>query len=63
MFDIFLVLLVIAVLYYHMTHCGKCKFWNTRCELCNYGKEHGKINKEVLKDMKKIEEKYKHENI
>lgn len=59
MLDAFLVILILTVLYYHMTHCGKCKFWNTRCDLCNYGKMHGGINKEVLKDMRELEEKKK----
>lgn len=59
MFDIFLVLLVLAALYYHMTHCGKCKFWNTRCDLCDYGKRHGEINKKVIEEMKELEEKHK----
>jgi len=59
MFDTFLVILILAALYYHMTHCGKCKFWNTRCDLCNYGKLHGEINKQVIEDMKEIEEKKK----
>ena len=59
MLDVFLIILVLAVLYYHMTHCGKCKFGSTRCDLCNYGKVHGDINKEVLKDMRELEEKKK----
>ena len=59
MFDAFLILLVLFCLHYHMTHCGKCNYKDTRCPLCNYGKMHGDINKEVLKDMKELEEKKK----
>lgn len=59
MFDTFLLILILGALYYHMTHCGKCKFWNTRCDLCNYGKLHGEINKQVIDDMREIKEKKK----
>ena len=51
MFNIFLLLLVFFVMYYHMTHCGKCDYRNTRCNLCNYAKRNSEISKEVLTEM------------
>lgn len=52
MFDIFLLLLVLFVLHYHMTHCGKCDYRKTRCDLCNYAKRNSLISKDVINEMK-----------
>lgn len=55
MFDLFLILLTIVVLYYHMTHCGKCRYTNTRCDLCDYGKKYALKYKEMLEERRKNE--------
>lgn len=48
LFDLFMVTLVLAALYYHATHCGKCNYGKTRCDLCNYAKKHADETKKVL---------------
>lgn len=53
LFEWCMIALLLSSWYYHITHCGKCDYRNTRCKLCDYAKKHTDITKEVLKDMRK----------
>lgn len=56
-FDSVVLCLVLAVLLYHSTHCGKCHYGNTRCKLCNYAKRHSDETKKVLEYFDKQEKR------
>ena len=53
LFEWCMIALLLSSWYYHITHCGKCDYRNTRCKLCDYARKHTDITKEVLKDMRK----------